>query len=514
MTALTYLFQAFGTIFQPLSLLVMVFGVVFGVILGALPGISATMAVILGMSFTYGMDPVLAITFLCAINCAAITGGSITAILFKIPGTPASAATIFDGGPMVAKGEVGRALSTSLFSSAIGNMIGAVIMYFCTAPLMIAALQFGASEMLAITVLSLSLIAILDEDNMLLAIISGLIGLWLSTVGQDPMTGQARFTFGSSFLLAGVDELPFMIGIFALSEVLEEVFHPDKAAEASPKEAAKITKLISLREMWDMRLLMLRESVLGTIIGILPGAGGTIASFLGYTVESRINKKKELFGTGIPEGVAASEAANNAAAAGMMIPLVSMGIPGGTGAAVMAVALSMQGVQVGPLLLRKQPEYLYSIVAGMLFASVAMVLIAMLIARLFARVFCIPYRFLAAGIFILAMVGCYAKNGRINDVYILLFAGMLGFALKKCHFNITAIVLGMVLGNLCETNLRRMLGLATDGVWPYIMGKPITIGFFAATLAVLTFAIITRVRKARHRANAGADEFPDGGAER
>ncbi|NLP18842.1 MAG: tripartite tricarboxylate transporter permease, partial [Firmicutes bacterium] len=226
MESLLYLGEAFKVILAPQQLLIMLAGATFGVILGALPGISATMAVILAMTFTYVMDPVLGITFLCAVHCSAITGGSISAVLFKIPGTPASAVTTFDGYPMVQRGEAGRALSTALFSSAIGTVIGGIIMFFCTAPLMVAALKFGAAEMCAIVLMGLSIIAFLDEENMLLTLISGFIGLWIATIGQDPITGQSRFVFGSSFLLAGVDSLSFMIGIFAFSEVLEEVFKP------------------------------------------------------------------------------------------------------------------------------------------------------------------------------------------------------------------------------------------------------------------------------------------------
>ncbi|NLP18049.1 MAG: hypothetical protein GX376_03025, partial [Firmicutes bacterium] len=254
-------------------------------------------------------------------------------------------------------------------------------------------------------------------------------------------------------------------------------------------EIAKITNLISMKEMWRMRWLMLRDSILGTIVGILPGAGGTIASILGYTMEVKLSKEPKKFGTGIPEGIAASETSNNAAAVGMMIPLVAMGIPGGTGAAMMIVALTMQGVQVGPLLLKNQPEYLYSIVAGIFFAALAMILISFVIAKMFASVICIPYRYLGAGIFVLAMVGTYAKNGRTNDLFIMLIAGVLGLILKKCRFNITSIVLGLVLGNLFEVNLRRTLLLATDGVLTYLMTRPITLVLIAVIITIFALGI-------------------------
>lgn len=500
--AFAYLGESFLTILQPLNLLIMFGGVAFGVVMGALPGISATMAVIFCLSFTYAMDPVLGITFLCAVNCAAVTGGGITAILFNIPGTPASAVTTFDGGPMVKRGEVGRALSLDLFASAIGNMIGAIIMFFCTAPLMVAALKFGASEMCVIVLLGLSIIIFLDEKNMLLTIASGLIGLWIATIGQDPVTGQARYTFGSSFLMAGIDMLPFMIGMFAMTELYSEFIDPEKVLMGK-QDPRKVTKLTTVKEMFSMRRLMLRDSILGTIVGILPGAGCTIASFLSYSMETKLSKHPKDFGTGIPDGICASETANNAAAAGMMIPLIAMGIPGGTSAAMMGIALNIQGVKIGPLLLKTQPLYLYSIVAGMLFASIAMVMVSMLVAKVFARVLCMPYRYLAAMIFILSTVGCYAYNGRINDVYVMLIAGIFGIVCKKVHLNSSSIVLGVVLGQLFEENLRRTLTLSTKGVFNYLMGRPVTICIFLFIIAVFA---VTFIKRSREKKTASATQ--------
>ncbi len=240
---------------------------------------------------------------------------------------------------------------------------------------------------------------------------------------------------------------------------------------------------------------MLREGILGTIVGIMPGAGATIASFLAYSTEVKISKTPEKFGTGIPEGIVASETANNAAAAGMMIPLLAMGIPGGTGAAMMMVALTMQGVQCGPLLLKSQPFYLYAVVMGMLFASIAMVIISLIIAKVFARMFCMPYRYLGAIIFILACVGCYAKNGRMDDVYMMIIAGAVGFFLKRFSFNVSAMTLGLVLGILFEKNLRRTITLSQGDIFGYIWSKPITVILILFVLAIFALSAFNSYRK-------------------
>ena len=369
-----------GTMF-----LMVIVAIVLGTIFGALPGVSATMAVALGLTFTYTMGPVPAIVFLTAIYCSSITGGSITAILFKIPGVPSSAPTTFDGYPMAQRGEAGKALGVALMASAIGGLFSALVMFLLSAPLSKAALAFGQGDLFAITFLGLSILVVLDTEHILTTIISGLLGLLLACIGQDPLAGVARLTYGQTSLLSGMEMIPVLIGLFAVTEVLRQTGAKKRlSAEDGVSNGRVNTKMPSLKELWSIKWVMLRCAIVGTIVGILPGAGATIASFMCYTMENKLSKYPEKFGTGIIDGIAASETANNAATGGAMVPLLSLGIPGGNAAAVMASALALKGVQMGPLLLTNQPEFLSATFITMIITNILMVIVAIGIAKVFA----------------------------------------------------------------------------------------------------------------------------------
>ena len=291
-----------GTMF-----LMVVVAIILGTIFGALPGVSATMAVALGLTFTYTMGPVPAIVFLTAIYCSSITGGSITAILFKIPGVPSSAPTTFDGYPMAQRGEAGKALGVALMASAIGGLFSALVMFLLSAPLSKAALAFGQGDLFAITFLGLSILVVLDTEHILTTIISGLLGLLLACIGQDPLAGVARLTYGQTSLLSGMEMIPVLIGLFAVTEVLRQTGAKKRlSAEDGVSNGRVNTKMPSLKELWSIKWVMLRCAIVGTIVGILPGAGATIASFMCYTMENKLSKYPEKFGTGIIDGIAAS----------------------------------------------------------------------------------------------------------------------------------------------------------------------------------------------------------------
>ena len=441
-----------GTMF-----LMVVVAIVLGTIFGALPGVSATMAVALGLTFTYTMGPVPAIVFLTAIYCSSITGGSITAILFKIPGVPSSAPTTFDGYPMAQRGEAGKALGVALLSSAIGGLFAAIVMFLLSSPLSKAALAFGQGDLFAITFLGLSILVVLDTDHILTTIISGLLGLLLACVGQDPMAGVARLTFGRSSLLSGMEMIPVLIGLFAVTEVLKQTESKKQlsADDGVGGTQGKVsTKMPSVKELWSIKWVLLRCSIVGTVVGILPGAGATIASFMCYTMENKLSKHPEKFGTGIIDGIAASEAANNAATGGAMVPLLSLGIPGGNAAAVMASALALKGVQMGPLLLTNQPEYLSATFITMIITNVLMVIVAIGIAKVFAQILAIPYYYLGPIILLLATIGSFSE-GNFVGVSVMVIAGIAGIAIKSMHLNSAAIVLGLVLGGMCESHFAR-----------------------------------------------------------
>lgn len=483
------LISGFQVVLNPVTFMYIIGGTIMGVIFGALPGVSASMAVVLAMTFTYTMSPLVAIAFLVAVYCASITGGGITAILFKIPGTPSSAPTTFDGYPMTLRGDADKALGISLVTSAIGGIFAAVAMLLLTPQLASTALKFGASELFAVSFLGLSVLTCLDGGNVIQTIISGLIGLWLATIGMDPIDGFARFTWGNSTLLSGVQMIPVMIGMFAITEVLNQTVSRTKIVSVG-KGGSKIkTKLTSLKELWTMKVTIIRSGIIGTIIGILPGAGATIASFLSYAAEVKTSKHPEKYGKGEPAGVAASETANNAATGGSMVPLLALGIPGGSAAAIMMSALVMKGVQMGPLLLKRQPEFLSSVFASMIVTNIVMVIVAVAIAKVFSKILAIPYSVLGTVIALLATIGSFALSNSTGDVMLMVIAGVLGYAFHKLGFNPAALILGLVLGEMCESNLRRAIML-DGGDLVAVFTKPITLVLMIACVAMLVWPLI------------------------
>ena len=480
-------------VFTPSTFFLLVAGTVLGVIFGAMPGVSASMAVALALPFAYAMNPVIAIAFLVSVYCASITGGGITAILFRIPGTPSSAPTTFDGYPMAQRGEAGKALGFSLIASAVGGLVAAFAMALVSPQLATVALKFGPSELFAVSFLGLSVLSCLDSDNIVKTLISGLLGLLLACVGMDPMLGIARFTWGNSTLLSGIEMIPVMIGLFAVTEVLKQTVKPkkiDTEKDATGSGAGKMkTVLPSMKEVWATKFTMIRSSVIGTVVGILPGAGATIASFLSYAIEKKVSKHPEKLGTGIPDGIVASEAANNAATGGSMVPLLSLGIPGGNAAAIMMTALVIKGVQIGPMLVKTQPEYLASVFGSMLVTNIIMVIVAMAVAKVFAKILSVPYSILGPVIIMMAAIGAYALNNNTGDVALMAGAGIIGYMFVKLGYNSAALVLGLVLGQMCESNFRRAYTL-TNGSLTQIFTKPITAVIMICCIVMLVYPFI------------------------
>lgn len=486
------LFTGLKIILTPSTFLLITAGTILGVIFGALPGVSASMAVALALPFAYAMNPVIAIAFLVAVYCASITGGGITAILFKIPGTPSSAPTTFDGYPMAQRGEAGKALGFSLVASAVGGMVAAFAMALISPQLSSIALKFGPSELFAVSFLGLSVLSCLDSDNIVKTLISGLLGLFLACIGMDPMLGIARFTWGSSTLLSGIEMIPVMIGLFAVTEVLKQTGKPRTKLESVSKDddGSKVkTVLPGFKEIWDTKATMARSSVLGTIVGILPGAGATIASFLSYAIEKKVSKRADKLGTGIADGIVASEAANNAATGGSMVPLLSLGIPGGNAAAIMMTALVIKGVQIGPLLVKTQPDYLASVFGSMFVTNIVMVIVAMAVAKVFAKILAVPYTILGPVIVMLATIGAYALKNNSGDILLMATAGIIGYLFVKLKYNSAALVLGLVLGQMSESNFRRAYTL-TNGSLATIFTKPITAVLMTACVIMLVYPLI------------------------
>ena len=491
---LDLLTSGLSVVFAPQMFVLIIFAVFLGTLFGALPGVSATMAVTLGIPFTYKMDAVNAIAFLVAIYCASITGGGMTAILFKIPGVPSSAPTTYDGYPMAQRGEAGKALGMQLICSAIGGMFAAVCMLLLSPQLTQAALSFGPSELFAISFMGLSILTSLETDNICRTIISGLIGLVLACIGLDPLLGVPRLTFGTRFLTSGIEMIPVMIGFFAVTEVLKQTNKPSKLQAVGGKNTVMSAKMPSIKEILSVKWIIARCSVLGTVIGILPGAGATIASFLCYSAEQKISKTPEKFGTGCLEGIAAPEVGNNAATGGSMVPLLSLGIPGGNAAAIMMSALVLKGVTMGPLLLINQPQFLSATFASMFVSNIIMVFAAIVIARIFVQVLKVPYSVLGPTIIMMATIGAYATKNTSVDVILMAISGLIGFVFVTCKFNSSAMILGLVLGVICESNLRRAYTIASgDTLWQEtvnIVTRPVTGIILIICLVVLLNPVV------------------------
>ena len=489
----------FSIVLEPATFLIIFLGIIAGTIFGSMPGVSASMAIALCVPFTYVMRPVVSIAFLVAVYCSSITGGGITAILFKIPGTPSSAPTTFDGYPLAVQGRAGEALGTSIICSAIGGVVSACAMFLLSPQLSSLGLKFGPSELFAVSFLGLSVLTCLEPDNMLKTLISGLLGLFIATIGTDPIVGCARLTFGRTELLGGFDMIPIMIGMFAVSEVFKQTIKPISLGEMVGGGNKVRTKMISFRQMMEIKWTVVRSSILGTVVGILPGAGSTIAAFLSYVAEVKTSKTPERYGKGELRGVAASETANNAAPGGSMVPLLSLG----HAAAIMMSALMLQGVQLGPILQKTQPEFLSSVYASMIVTNILMIVVAVAVARIFSKIMNVPYAILGTLIAVFAVIGSFAVQNSVFDVYIMLGAGLVGYVFSKCKFNPAALILGLVLGNICESNLRRAVKL-TQGDVILALSKPITASLLAICVAVLLYPAVKKMLSSRSAGNGRA----------
>jgi len=476
--------SSYGAVFGNVQVLLMTFlGALGGVLLGAIPGMTATMGVALLIPFSFGMDLIPSIGLLLGIYCGGMYGGSISAILIHAPGTPAAAATLLDGYPMCQKGQAGKALSVAMFASFVGGVIGALIMTFLSPIIADMAMNFGPGEMFMLAVFGLSVIVAISGKSIAKGLVSAFFGMLLCTVGLDPTNGIPRFiTYKQTGLLEGFQFIPTLIGLFAVTEVFKQTDPKKKrlSAEDGISGGKVSTKMPSFKEIWSIKWTMLRCSIVGTVVGILPGAGATIASFMCYTMETKLSKHPEKFGTGIIDGIAASEASNNAATGGAMVPLLSLGIPGGNAAAVMMSALTLKGVQLGPLLLTNQPTYLSATFMSMIVTNILMVIVAMAIAKVFAQILAIPYSYLGPIILMLALIGTYGDQMSATSVQIMVLAGVLGLVVRACHLNSAAIVLGLVLGNMCEQNFSR----------GYLMSKGSILTMFNPTLHPIAFVLI------------------------
>lgn len=478
-------FYVMKTIFTVTNLLFMLLGMAAGTIIGALPGLTATMGVAILLPLTFGMDSVTGMLTLLAVYCGGIYGGSITAVLIKAPGTPASAATVLDGYPMASRGEGGNALYAALVSSVIGGIFSCIMLIFFAPKLAQAALKFGSPEYFSLALFGLTVISIATSKNAFKGLMMASTGLLITMIGIDPIEGVTRFTFGVTSLSSGIALVPAMLGAFALTELFAKMRDSDQVSGAATRYNKADLKIKDVLKYWKT---ILKSSCIGTFIGAVPGTGAAISSFLAYNEAKRASKEPETFGKGNIEGVIASETANNAVTGATLIPLLTLGIPGDSVTAILIGALMMQGIVPGPTLFTENVYWVYAIMGGLLIVNILMFFEGKFFCRFFVNVTKIPVNVLIALIMVLCVLGSFAVNNTVFDVKVTLVFGILCYVLSRLDFPMTPLVISMVLGSLAERNLRQSL-VMSGGSFSIFFTRPISVAFLLVTFILLAVSV-------------------------
>ena len=458
-------------------------GVLWGIFGGALPGISPSIAMALLLPFTIGLDPTTALVLLASVYVGAEYGGSIPAILIRTPGTNSASATVTDGYAMAQQGRAGEALGISLMSGLWGGLFGLAVLVLCTESLAQVALAFTPAAYFALGILGLSVIAGLSGGSLLKGVIAAGIGLSIAFIGSDPVSGVPRFTFGSSDLLGGVKPILIMVGLFAVTEMLVQITEPDWAKANKSQAKLKLPN-------WAMSKRLFRPQAIGaavgTVEGVTPGAGGTIAAFMAYSEAKRWSKHPEEFGHGSPEGIAAPEAANNVVTATALVPLLSLGIPGSNSAAILLGGFLIHGLQPGPMLFTKAPEVVYGLYGGLFLANIAMLLLGLVILSPCIWLVNRPKPFLIAGILALVMSGVYAIHQSFFEIFLVIGVGVFGYLMRWLKVPVLPLVLGLVLGYMVESNFRRSLVISGGDAMIFLTDK-VSLGLLVLAAALTLY---------------------------
>lgn len=490
--------------FDPVVLMLIVAGVSIGIVFGSIPGLTATMAIVMFLPMTYTMTPIQGISTLVALYIGGISGGLISAILLNIPGTPSSVATCFDGSPMAKRGEAGKALSLGIVYSFIGTLIG-VAMLIVIAPMLASlAIKFGAYEYCALAIFSLSLVVSLSGKDMTKGLIGAVLGGMFATVGLSPIDSRLRYTFGSLNMTSGFKLLVFLIGLFAITEVVKYAESVRDNVKYEIRSDVKMKGLgFTLQEFISQTVNCIRSALIGVGIGILPGIGGGVSCMVAYSVAKNSSKTPEKFGTGIIDGVVASETANNATIGGAMIPLLSLGIPGDPATAILLGALMVHNVAPGPLIFQKSGAVVFGIFTAMVIASFAMLILEFNGIRAFIKILKIPKNFLLPVVVILCCIGAIGDSNRVFDVWGVPLFGLLGYGLIKVNVPMTPMILGFILGPMFELNLRKVSQLWVIDPTSMLQ-HPIALVFIAVTVITTALSVISNRREAAKTAGRAA----------
>ncbi len=487
----------FETVFNPEALLMIAFGVLWGTVGGMIPGINATIAMALLLPFTYTMDHTVAVMMLAGVYCGGEYGGSIPAVLIGTPGTNAAACTVMDGYPLMKKGRPGLGLYVSLIASCFGGIFGATVLLFTAVPLAKVALAFGPAEYFALAFMGLSMVCSLGERNVFKGVIAGFLGILLSTIGFDSFTGVQRYTFGSINLSNGISMVALMMGLYAVTEMIDQAQIYRSGSDLKIEAQKPDLSFPKWKEIKPLIPTLIGCSALGTVVGVMPGAGATAASFLAYTEVKQIYAKEGGFGEGNPKGVAAPESANNAVTGGAMVPLLALGIPGSNSTAIMLAAFAIHNVSCGPMLFTTNPEIPYGIFIALFVANFVMFFVGFICIKCAMQIAKIPKPVLIAVVLALVFTGTFAYSGEVFSMYVCLFCGLLGVILRKFEIPSAAIVLGFVLGEIMEANLRRALIISLGSYWHAFTNSAISSVLLLFSVGSILLALVNNIKKGK-----------------
>jgi putative tricarboxylic transport membrane protein len=489
-----HLVEAFVQLMQPWPLTLLLLGVILGIVGGALPGITGAMMIALCLPLTFNMESTLAITLLLGMYVGAISGGLITATLMRMPGTPAAVMTTLDGYPMARDGQPGRALGLGISASFVGGLVSCFFLMVLSKPLADFATHFGPFETFALILMALVLIASVSQGSMIKGLLSGFLGMMFAMPGVDPAGGMPRLTFSADSMNSGLGLLPVLIGVFCVSQLIADIVDIDR----KPRSTSVSNKGILMRlQDWKSQAgNLLRSSLIGTWVGILPGVGANIGSVISYTAAKKGSRTPEKFGRGSEEGIIASEAANNATVGGALIPLIAMGIPGSVIDAILIGALMIHNIQPGPMLFETNPELVYGIMAAFLVANIFMFIVMIALAGKISRLMFIKRAYLLPPIMVLCIIGSYAATNTMFAIWVMLLFGGLGYFLERTKVPLGPFVIGFVLAPLAERTLRSGL-MITDGSYAPLFTRPLCLVFILCSVLLLVWPICRHVQDFR-----------------
>ncbi len=490
MDILNGLMQGFAVALTPTNLMWCFAGCFLGTVVGIMPGLGPPATIAMLLPLTFQMNPTSAMIMLAGIYYGAKYGGSTTSILLNVPGESSSVVTCLDGYQMARKGRAGAALGIAAIASFIAGTVGVVALMLIAPPLAKFGLAFSSPEYFALMALGLAMVVLLAGESLVKALLAMLVGLWIASMGTDLFTAVSRFTFGNSEMLDGVDFVIVAIGIFALGEVLGNMEKREEP-QMLPMPKGLRNLLPTREELKACRFAFVNGSVVGFLIGVLPGAGSTIASFISYGLEKAVSKHPEKFGTGVPEGVAAPEGANNSETGGALVPLLTLGIPGSGTTAILLAALILWGLKPGPLMIQDNPTLFWGLVASMYVGNVMLLVLNLPLVPLFAQILKLPVYALYPLIFGISIIGVYSVSGSLFDTWMLAAFGLLGYAMRKLDYPSAPLILGLVLGDNMERALRQSL-MMSQGDLSILWSRPISATMLALTVAILFLPLLRR----------------------